>query len=99
MRRDYLGKPKYRECKNKKYEAFVRSKPCIICGKTPVDLHHVDHARSNASYTVPLCREHHGPGFRGSYHTEERARFEEIHNINLDWVCLNLHAEFLDNGK
>ncbi len=95
----YLGKPKYKTCKNRKYEKFIRSKSCVICGTFPVDLHHIDHARRNAVYTVPLCQFHHRPGFPQSYHQLERRRFEELHNINLDWIVINLLSEFLDEEK
>lgn len=99
MRKDYLGKPKYRTSENLAYEAFVRSKPCVICNRTPVDGHHVDHARRNCILLVPLCQEHHRPGFPDAYHQLEREKFETRHNINLDWICLNLLAEFIDEGR
>jgi hypothetical protein len=45
---------------------FVASKPCLVCGRTPSDAHHVKFAQGPAlgrkvsdRYTVPLCRLHH----------------------------------------
>jgi hypothetical protein len=45
---------------------FVASKPCLICGRTPSDAHHVKFAQGTAlgrkvsdKFTVPLCRLHH----------------------------------------
>jgi hypothetical protein len=45
---------------------FVASQPCLICGRTPSDAHHVKFAELRAigrkvsdRYTVPLCRLHH----------------------------------------
>ena len=84
---------------NKKYEKFIRSKPCIICQKTEVQLHHVGHARRNSFYTVPLCVEHHMPGFKDSYHSLERQRFEDRHAINLDWIVINQLCEFIQENE
>jgi len=95
----YLGKPKYKRCKNPKYERFVKEKACVICGKSPVHGHHTDHARRCSVMLIPLCPEHHLPGFPDSYHTLEREKFETRHNINCDWICLNLLSEFLDEEK
>ena len=45
---------------------FVASQPCLICGRTPSDAHHVKFAQGPAlgrkvsdRFTVPLCRLHH----------------------------------------
>jgi ERF superfamily len=45
---------------------FVASKPCLVCGRTPSDAHHVKFAQGPAlgrkvsdRFTVPLCRLHH----------------------------------------
>ena len=45
---------------------FVARQPCIICGRVPVEAHHVRFAQPRAmgrkvsdSYTVPLCALHH----------------------------------------
>ena len=45
---------------------FVASQPCLICGRTPCDAHHVKFAQGPAlgrkvsdRFTVPLCRLHH----------------------------------------
>jgi hypothetical protein len=45
---------------------FVASKPCIVCGRTPSEAHHVRFAQPRAlgrkvsdEYTVPVCRLHH----------------------------------------
>lgn len=53
--------------KSLEYAAFIRLKPCLVCGSEKVDAHHmvlIGRGKSNApSYkhfsTVPLCREHH----------------------------------------
>jgi hypothetical protein len=45
---------------------FVVSQPCLVCGRTPSDAHHVKFAEARAMarrvsdrFTVPICRLHH----------------------------------------
>jgi hypothetical protein len=45
---------------------FVATQPCLICGRTPTDAHHVKFAQLTAMgrrvsdrFTVPICRLHH----------------------------------------
>jgi ERF superfamily len=45
---------------------FVASQPCLICGRTPSDAHHIKFAEQGAigrkvsdKFTVPICRLHH----------------------------------------
>ena len=45
---------------------FVASQPCIVCGRTPSEAHHIRFAQPRAlgrkvsdEYTVPVCRLHH----------------------------------------
>ena len=45
---------------------FVTTQPCLICGRTPSDAHHVKFAEPRAMgrkvsdrFTVPVCRFHH----------------------------------------
>lgn len=89
-------RPKDNCFKNSKYEKWIRSKPCLICGMEPVQGHHLEHARRNCYLLLPLCVEHHLNGFPYSYHELERDRFEEHHRVNLDWVVINQLSEFID---
>jgi hypothetical protein len=44
------------------YLELVKSSPCIICGKTPVDPHHFPQTSVRTDddrKVIPLCREHH----------------------------------------
>jgi hypothetical protein len=59
-----LGKP-VRE-RNRQHLKFVGTQPCLICGRTPSDAHHLKFAEQRAMgrkvsdrYTVPVCRLHH----------------------------------------
>jgi hypothetical protein len=45
---------------------FVASQPCLLCGRTPSDAHHIKYAEASAmgrkvsdKFTVPVCRLHH----------------------------------------
>jgi hypothetical protein len=59
-----FGEP--RRLRDKAHLKFVASNPCLICGRTPVDAHHLRFAQPRAmslkvsdEFTVPLCRTHH----------------------------------------
>jgi hypothetical protein len=52
---------------------FVASQPCLVCGRTPSDPHHIKFAEQRAMgrkvsdrFTVPLCRLHHRELHRGN---------------------------------
>jgi hypothetical protein len=59
-----LSKP-VRE-RDRNHLKFVTTQPCLICGRTPPDAHHVKFAEPRAlgrkvsdRFTVPVCRLHH----------------------------------------
>jgi hypothetical protein len=59
-----LSEPKRR--RDKQHLGFVASHPCLVCGRTPSDAHHLRFAqpralalKSSDEFTVPLCRTHH----------------------------------------
>jgi hypothetical protein len=52
--------------RDKEHCKFVASQPCIVCGRTPSEGHHIRFAQPRAlgrkvsdEYTVPVCRVHH----------------------------------------
>ncbi len=52
--------------RDREHLRFVASEPCLICGRTPSDAHHVKFAEQRAmgrkvsdKFTVPVCRLHH----------------------------------------
>ncbi len=52
--------------RNRPHLKFVTTQPCLICGRTPSDAHHVKFAEQRAvgrkvsdRFTVPVCRLHH----------------------------------------
>jgi hypothetical protein len=60
----FISKP-VRE-RDRNHLRFVASQPCLLCGRTPSDAHHVKFAEQRAmgrkvsdGFTVPVCRLHH----------------------------------------
>ena len=52
--------------RDKEHRKFVSTQPCLVCGRTPADPHHLRFAQPRAlsrkvsdEFTVPLCRVHH----------------------------------------
>jgi hypothetical protein len=52
--------------RDKEHCKFVATQPCVICGRTPAEAHHIRFAQPRAlgrkvsdEYTVPVCRVHH----------------------------------------
>jgi hypothetical protein len=55
-----------RRIRDRDHIKFVAEQPCLICGRQPVDAHHIRFAQRRAlgrkvsdEFTVPLCRGHH----------------------------------------
>ena len=55
-----------RRLRDKAHLKFVASQPCLICGRSPADAHHLRFTQPRAmglkvsdEFTVPLCRIHH----------------------------------------
>src|SRR6202158_3052081 len=62
------------------HRKFVAQQPCLVCGRTPVDAHHLRFAQPRAmgrkvsdEFTVPVCRVHHRELHR---HGDEAAWWE-----------------------
>ena len=52
--------------RDKEHRRFVATQPCVVCGRTPAEGHHVRFAQPRAlsrkvsdEYMVPVCRAHH----------------------------------------
>jgi hypothetical protein len=52
--------------RDREHCTFVRTQPCVVCGRTPTEAHHIRFAQPRAlgrkvsdEYTVPVCRLHH----------------------------------------
>ena len=58
--------PKTIRLRDKEHCKFVARQPCVVCGRTPTEAHHIRFAQPRAlgrkvsdEYTVPVCRAHH----------------------------------------
>ena len=61
-----LALPEPRRFRDKDHRKFVATQPCLICGRSPSDAHHLRFAQHPAlgrkvsdEFVVPLCRGHH----------------------------------------
>ena len=61
-----LSHPEPRRIRDREHMRFVMQQPCLLCGRTPSDPHHLRFAQHRAlarkvsdEFTVPLCRGHH----------------------------------------
>ncbi len=61
-----LAHPEPRRLRDRDHVRFITKQPCLICGRTPSDPHHLRFAQYRAlgrkvsdEFTVPLCRGHH----------------------------------------
>jgi hypothetical protein len=61
-----LALPTPRRIRDREHVKSVAKQPCLVCGRRPVDAHHLRFAQSPAlgrkvsdEFTVPLCRGHH----------------------------------------
>jgi hypothetical protein len=74
-----------RRRRDKNHLRFVASQPCLICGRTPSDAHHLRFAQPRAmarknsdEFTVPLCRLHHNQ----NHQTGDEAEWWKGRNID-----------------
>jgi hypothetical protein len=77
--------------RDKDHRKFVSKQPCLVCGRTPSDPHHLRFAQPRAlgrkvsdEFTVPVCRLHHGELHR---HGNEAAWWN---GVNIDPVPIAL---------
>lgn len=61
-----LALPEPRRLRDRGHVRYVSKQPCLVCGRRPVDAHHLRFAQSRTlgrkvsdEFTVPLCRGHH----------------------------------------
>jgi hypothetical protein len=87
--------PEPRRIRNKEHLRFVGTQPCLICGRTPSDAHHIRFAQLRAlgrkvsdEFTVPLCRGHH----REVHQTGKESAFWQHLNIDALQIANQLWA-------
>ena len=93
-----LAYPEPRRFRDKDHVRFVTKQPCLICGRTPADPHHLRFAQHPAlgrkvsdAFTVPLCRGHHRELHR---HGDEAAWWQKVGvdpNVSARALWLHTH--------
>jgi hypothetical protein len=79
--------------RDKDHRKFVSTQPCLVCGRTPADPHHLRFAQPRAlsrkvsdEFTVPVCRLHH----RELHNHGDEKKWWEGNNIDPLPMALNL---------
>src|SRR5258707_5457643 len=89
--------------RDKEHRKFVSRQPCLVCGRTPSDPHHLTFTQPRAlghrvsdEFTVPVCRVHHRELHRQG---DEAAWWAKVHIDPLP-VALRLwqHTRFNGDG-
>jgi hypothetical protein len=84
-----------RRHRDKTHLKFVASQPCLVCGRSPADAHHLRFAQHRAmgrkvsdEFTVPLCRAHHrdNHSFGDEVAWWERRAIDPIATSRMLWV-------------
>ena len=84
-----------RRHRDKAHLKFVASQPCLVCGRSPADAHHLRFTQLRAmgrkvsdEFTVPLCRTHHRDNHRFGDEVAwwERRAIDPIATSRMLWV-------------
>jgi Protein of unknown function (DUF968) len=83
--------------RNLKYLAWIRTQPCVVCGKTGgIEAAHTGpHGmaqKSSDTSAIPLCARHHRTG-RDSYHKLGPRAFERQHGLDLRAIVARLNEK------
>jgi DNA recombination protein Rad52 len=88
-----LAIPEPKRLRDKAHLKFVASQPCLVCGRSPSDPHHLRFAQPRAiglkvsdEFTVPLCRGHH----RELHQTGNEVTWWELQKLNALTVARHL---------
>ena len=84
-----------RRHRDKAHLKFVASQPCLICGRSPADAHHLQFTQPRAmgrkvsdEFTVPLCRTHHRDNHRFGDEVAwwERRAIDPVATSRMLWI-------------
>jgi ERF superfamily protein len=84
-----------RRHRDKMHLKFVASQPCLVCGRSPADAHHLRFTQQRAmgrkvsdEFTVPLCRAHHQDNHRFGDEVAwwERRAVDPVPTARMLWV-------------
>jgi len=90
-----LALPEPRRIRDRDHVRYVAKQPCLICGRSPSDAHHLRFAQSRAlgrkvsdEFTVPLCRGHHRELHRSGDETQwwRNARIDPVAAARALWL-------------
>jgi len=93
-RRTRRAKP----ARNWKYRAWIRSLPCLVCGREPSEAAHTGsegglQLKASDLSCVPLCTRHHTM-YPDSYHRLGRAGFEALHQVDCRELVRRLNRDW-----
>jgi hypothetical protein len=84
-----------RRLRDKAHLRFVASQPCLVCGRSPADAHHLRFTQPRAmglkvsdEFTVPLCRVHHRDNHGSGDEVDgwERRAIDPLATSRMLWV-------------
>jgi hypothetical protein len=84
-----------RRHRDKTHLKFVASQPCLVCGRSPADAHHLRFTQPRAmgrkvsdEFTVPLCRTHHRDNHRFGDEVSwwEKRAIDPIASSRMLWI-------------
>jgi len=84
-----------RRHRDKAHLKFVASQPCLVCGRSPADAHHLRFTQARAmgrkvsdEFTVPLCRTHHRDNHRFGDEVAwwERRAIDPVATSRMLWI-------------
>jgi hypothetical protein len=90
-----LAVSELRRHRDKTHLKFVASQPCLVCGRSPADAHHLRFTQQRAmgrkvsdEFTVPLCRAHHQDNHRFGDEVAwwERRAIDPVATSRMLWV-------------
>jgi hypothetical protein len=88
-----------RRFRDKGHLKFVGSQPCLVCGKSPADAHHLRFTQPRGmglkvsdEFTVPLCRAHHrdNHNFGDEVAWWERRAIDPVATARMLWTTTRL---------
>lgn len=93
--------PKQKTWKSKKYLDHVWQYPCVICGRMPVEAHHVRYSFNSGTgikpgdcWTIPLCQEHHR-----ELHQIGMKSFQKKYDINIHKELFLIAKAWIEKGE
>ena len=84
--------PKNKPWRSNAYLRYIRQQPCVVCGHTLTQAHHVKTVGSGGgdNWAIPLCISCHQ-----MIYLVGRDTFFERHNINIQQELFNMVAGYL----